>query len=121
MNDKAEIRVIEPYAHGQFTESKASPFEGRSHVHWLTGTASTVMVGCVEGICGMRPDLEGLVIAPCLFRQSGTVLQLKKLSEANSFRLIFRIRIMYRAESVKLLLTEKSLKIIMFQLKSLQM
>lgn len=55
MNDKAEIRVIEPYAHGQFTESKASPYEGRSHVHWLTGTASTVMVGCVEGICGMRP------------------------------------------------------------------
>ena len=66
MNDKAEIRVIEPYAHGQFTESKASPFEGRSHVHWLTGTASTVMVGCVEGICGMRPDLEGLVIAPSI-------------------------------------------------------
>lgn len=66
MNDKAEIRGIEPYAHGQFTESKLSPFEGRSHVHWLTGTASTVMVGCVEGICGMRPDSDGLVIAPSI-------------------------------------------------------
>ena len=66
MNDKAEIRVIEPYAHGQFTESSASPFEGRSHVHWLTGTASTVMVGCVEGICGMRPDTDGLVISPSI-------------------------------------------------------
>ena len=33
MNDKAEIRVMEPYVHGQFTESKASPFEGRLHVH----------------------------------------------------------------------------------------
>ncbi|MBQ8799868.1 MAG: N,N'-diacetylchitobiose phosphorylase [Lachnospiraceae bacterium] len=66
MNDKAEIRVSEPYVHGQFTESKASPYEGRSHVHWLTGTASTVMVGCVEGICGMRPDLDGLVIAPSI-------------------------------------------------------
>lgn len=64
MNDKAEIRVSEPYVHGQFTESKASPYEGRSHVHWLTGTASTVMVGCVEGICGMRPDFNGLAIAP---------------------------------------------------------
>ena len=39
MNDKADTRVIEPYAHGQFTESTRSPFEGRSHVHWLTGTA----------------------------------------------------------------------------------
>lgn len=66
MNEKAEIRVMEPYVHGQFTESKASPFEGRSHVHWLTGTASTVMVGCVEGICGMRPDADGLKIAPSI-------------------------------------------------------
>ncbi len=66
MNDKAEIRVLEPYVHGQFTESKASPYEGRSHVHWLTGTASTVMVGCVEGICGMRPDADGITIAPSI-------------------------------------------------------
>jgi len=66
MNDKAEIRVLEPYAHGQFTESTASPFAGRSHVHWLTGTASTVMVGCVEGICGMRPDAEGIEINPSI-------------------------------------------------------
>jgi cellobiose phosphorylase len=66
MNDKAEIRVIEPYAHGQFTESRKSDFEGRSHVHWLTGTASTVMVGCVEGICGMRPDADGLEISPSI-------------------------------------------------------
>ncbi|MGN0436247.1 MAG: GH36-type glycosyl hydrolase domain-containing protein [Wujia sp.] len=64
MNDKAEIRKLEPYCHGQFTESVDSPFEGRSHVHWLTGTASTVMVGCVEGILGMRPDFGGLKIAP---------------------------------------------------------
>ncbi len=34
------------------------------HVHWLTGTASTVMVGCVEGILGLRPDLEGLRLSP---------------------------------------------------------
>ena len=66
MNDKAEIRVLEPYVHGQFTESKRSAFEGRSHVHWLTGTGSTVMVGCVEGICGMRPNADGLVISPSI-------------------------------------------------------
>lgn len=64
MNDKAEIRVLEPYVHGQFVESTRSPFEGRAHVHWLTGTGSTVMVGCVEGILGMRPNADGLVIDP---------------------------------------------------------
>ena len=65
-NDKAEIRRLEPYCYGQFTEGKASPHFGRSHVHWLTGTASTVMVGCVEGIMGMRPDFEGLTVAPAI-------------------------------------------------------
>ena len=65
-NDKAEIRKLEPYCYGQFTEGKASPHFGRSHVHWLTGTASTVMVGCVEGILGMRPNLEGLRLSPSI-------------------------------------------------------
>ncbi|MDE7231463.1 MAG: N,N'-diacetylchitobiose phosphorylase, partial [Lachnospiraceae bacterium] len=63
-NDRAEIRRLEPYCYGQFTEGKDSPHFGRSHVHWLTGTASTVMVGCVEGILGMRPDFYGLKVAP---------------------------------------------------------
>jgi cellobiose phosphorylase len=65
-NEIADTRLMEPYAYSQFTESVDSPFEGRSHVHWLTGTASTVMVGCVEGILGLRPDLEGLRLAPAI-------------------------------------------------------
>lgn len=65
-NDQAEIRILEPYCYGQFTEGKASPNFGRSHVHWLTGTASTVMVGCVEGILGLRPDFFGLTIEPSI-------------------------------------------------------
>ena len=65
-NDKAEIRHLEPYCYGQFTEGKASEHFGRSHVHWLTGTASTVMVGCVEGILGLRPDIDGIKLAPSI-------------------------------------------------------
>ncbi|MCL2801994.1 MAG: N,N'-diacetylchitobiose phosphorylase [Treponema sp.] len=65
-NDIAEIRLMEPYVYSQFTESSESPFEGRSHVHWLTGTASTVMVGSVEGILGLRPDIDGLRLAPAI-------------------------------------------------------
>ena len=58
--------MYEPYCYGQFTEGKDSPRHGQSHVHWLTGTASTIMVGCVEGILGMRPDFYGLKIAPAV-------------------------------------------------------
>ena len=65
-NDHAEIRRMEPYCYGQFTEGHASKHPGRSHVHWLTGTASTMMVGCVEGILGLRPDLTGITLAPSI-------------------------------------------------------
>ncbi|GHU88609.1 N,N'-diacetylchitobiose phosphorylase [Clostridia bacterium] len=65
-NDIADIRKLEPYTYGQFTESVESPYEGRSHVHWLTGTASTVMVASVEGILGLRPDMNGLRLAPSI-------------------------------------------------------
>ena len=65
-NDRAEIREVEPYVHSQFIEGHESPQPGRAHVHWLTGTASTVMVGCVEGILGLRPTPEGLRISPAI-------------------------------------------------------
>ncbi len=66
MNDKAEIRMSEPYVHCQFTDGKDSPFHGRANVHWLTGTASTVQVAAVEGILGIQPDYDGLRIDPCV-------------------------------------------------------
>ncbi|MCL1903034.1 MAG: N,N'-diacetylchitobiose phosphorylase [Oscillospiraceae bacterium] len=65
-NDNADLRRLEPYVHGQFVEGRESPFAGRAHVHWLTGTASTVMVGSVEGILGLRPEMKGLVINPSI-------------------------------------------------------
>jgi len=66
MNGRAEIRRLEPYAHGQFIESDDSPYAGRGHVHWLTGTASTVMIGLVEGILGVHPAYEGIAVEPCI-------------------------------------------------------
>jgi cellobiose phosphorylase len=65
-NEDADRRVLEPYVHGQTIEGRDSPFPGRAHVHWLTGTASTVMVGTVEGILGLRPRPDGIVIDPSI-------------------------------------------------------
>ncbi|MDO4804477.1 MAG: N,N'-diacetylchitobiose phosphorylase [Lachnospiraceae bacterium] len=95
-NDIAEIRGIEPYCYGQFTEGKESPMAGRSHVHWLTGTASTVMVGCVEGILGMRPDLGGLKIEPSIPKSWG---QLEIDKEFRGKKLHIRIENPYGKES----------------------
>lgn len=65
-NDRAELREAEPYVHTQFIQGTDTPQPGRAHVHWLTGTASTVMVGCVEGILGLRPTPDGIVLAPAI-------------------------------------------------------
>ncbi len=62
----ADIRELEPYAHGQSVEGPDSPNFGRAHVHWLTGTASTVIVAMTQGILGIKPELEGIVIEPCI-------------------------------------------------------
>ena len=70
-NERAETREAEPYVHSQFIEGHESPQPGRAHVHWLTGTASTVMVGLVEGILGLRPEPEGLRISPSIPEQWG--------------------------------------------------
>jgi cellobiose phosphorylase len=66
MNEDADRRVIEPYAHGQTIEAKDSPFAGRAHVHWLTGAATTVMVAMVEGILGLKPAPDGIMIDPSI-------------------------------------------------------
>ena len=73
MNDYAEIRNMEPYVYGQFAEGKDSPFLGRAHVHWLTGTASTMMVACTEGILGIRPRVDGIMIDPCIPSEWGNL------------------------------------------------
>ena len=51
-NDRAEVRHLEPYCYGQFTEGRPANILAAPRCSWLTGTASTVMVGCVEGILG---------------------------------------------------------------------
>ncbi|MCL2628132.1 MAG: N,N'-diacetylchitobiose phosphorylase [Oscillospiraceae bacterium] len=66
MNEDADRRVLEPYAHAQSIEAKDSPFQGRAHIHWLTGAATTVMVAMVEGILGLKPAPDGIEINPSI-------------------------------------------------------
>lgn len=86
-NDRAELRHLEPYCYGQFTEGRDSEHAGRSHVHWLTGTASTMMVGCVEGILGIRPDLNGITLSPAI-PKSWDYLEMEKDFRGNHLHII---------------------------------
>ena len=65
-NDRAELRQIEPYVHCQTTYSRYNVNEGASRVPWLSGTASWSYYSATHWLLGVRPELEGLRIAPCI-------------------------------------------------------
>jgi cellobiose phosphorylase len=65
-NDRAEIREIEPYVHCQSTHAPESKKYGRSRIPWLSGTASWSYYAATQHILGIRPELDGLRIDPCV-------------------------------------------------------
>jgi N,N'-diacetylchitobiose phosphorylase len=68
-NARAEIRQIEPYAHSQTTYATCNPNAGKSRVPWLTGTASWSYFTALQYILGIRPEIDGLRIDPCIPRE----------------------------------------------------
>ena len=65
-NDRAEIREIEPYVYCQSTHAPTSRKYGRSRVPWLSGTASWAHYTATQHLLGLRPEIDGLRIDPCI-------------------------------------------------------
>jgi cellobiose phosphorylase len=65
-NDRADIREVEPYVHCQSTHAPTSKKYGRSRVPWLSGTSSWAHYTATQHILGIKPDLGGLRIDPCI-------------------------------------------------------
>jgi cellobiose phosphorylase len=65
-NDRAEVRQIEPYVQGQTTYSPFSPRAGNTRTSWLTGAAPWAYHSVTQYILGLRPELDGLRIDPCI-------------------------------------------------------
>jgi len=65
-NDRAEVRQIEPYVHCQTTYARFNVNEGAARVPWLSGTASWSHYSATQWLLGIRPELDGLRIDPCI-------------------------------------------------------
>ena len=65
-NDRAEIRQSEPYVQAQTTYSVFSPRPGNTRTSWLTGAAAWSYVSATQYILGLRPELDGLRVDPCI-------------------------------------------------------
>jgi cellobiose phosphorylase len=67
-NERAEVRQIEPYVHCQTTYARFNVNEGASRIPWLSGTASWAYYSATHWVLGVRPELDGLRIDPCIPR-----------------------------------------------------
>jgi cellobiose phosphorylase len=65
-NTRAEIRQSEPYVQGQTTYSAYSPRPGNTRTSWLTGAAAWAYISATHYILGLRPEINGLRIDPCI-------------------------------------------------------
>ena len=65
-NTKAEEREIEPYVVCQSAHGKESPKHGVSRIPWLSGSASWTYHAITQYILGIRPEVGGIRIDPCI-------------------------------------------------------
>ena len=66
IEDKSEIHRTEPYCYSQTIAGRAAQNYGEAKNAWLTGTAAWSFVAVSQGILGIRPDYDGLIVDPCL-------------------------------------------------------
>lgn len=57
---------VEPYVYSEFTYGPESPRFGLGSYSWMTGSAAWFFRACIDYILGVRPEIEGLLIDPCI-------------------------------------------------------
>ena len=60
----SEVHRCEPYVYAQMIAGRDAPTHGEAKNSWLTGTAAWNYYAVTQWILGIRPDYEGLHIAP---------------------------------------------------------
>ena len=66
LEDISEIHKMEPYVYSQMIAGKDAVRHGEAKNSWLTGTAAWNFVAITQYILGIRPQLDGLMIDPCI-------------------------------------------------------
>jgi cellobiose phosphorylase len=62
----SDIHRTEPYVYSQTIAGQESATPGEAKNSWLTGTAAWTYVNVSQYLLGVRPELEGLRVEPCL-------------------------------------------------------
>ena len=73
---------LEPYVYAQMIAGKDAVRHGEAKNSWLTGTAAWNFVAISQHILGVRPELEGLRVHPCIGAEVPSFTIVRKCREA---------------------------------------
>jgi cellobiose phosphorylase len=85
-NDLIDTYEVEPYVYAQNILADEHPQFGLGRNSWLSGTASWVYHVSTKYILGIRPELTGLCIDPCIPRNWDT-FTVKRIFRGSSYRI----------------------------------
>jgi cellobiose phosphorylase len=65
----SEVHRLEPYVYAQMIAGKDAVNHGEAKNSWLTGTAAWNFVAISQHILGVKPELDGLRVEPCIGKE----------------------------------------------------
>ncbi len=72
LDDRQQLHRTEPYVYAQMIAGPDSPCAGQAKNSWLTGTAAWNYVAITQHMLGVRPEHNGLRVAPTIAREIGS-------------------------------------------------
>jgi cellobiose phosphorylase len=69
----SDVHRLEPYVYAQMIAGKDAVRHGEAKNSWLTGTAAWNFVAISQHVLGVRPEIDGLRVEPCLPAELSTV------------------------------------------------
>jgi cellobiose phosphorylase len=88
----SEVHRCEPYVYAQMIAGKDAVRHGEAKNSWLTGTAAWNFVAISQHLLGVRPELDGLRVDPCLSAEIPSFTVTRRCRGAE-----YRIRVKYAA------------------------
>ncbi len=64
--EQPDLYKAEPYVYAEFVHGPDSNYYGQGEFSWMTGTASWMWKVCLDWILGVRAEVRGLLIDPCV-------------------------------------------------------
>lgn len=61
-----EVYKAEPYVYSEYVHGPDSRYFGQGEFSWMTGTASWMWKVCMDWILGVRAEIRGLLVDPCI-------------------------------------------------------